>query len=562
VPHPVKTRFVTGAALVGAGALVVSPVVPEPQPAHATLPAAAVALAASSAWPDSHDEAWPDQEQIAEIVELLRELSTLPSTWQPAFEQIDFRDHLHQLLQPYESQPMLVPRQILDIYAELLSEQGLAESEIDERVAALADTLRKAMGDAPTPTEIGPLDPADNPEAPVPPLPDWPEVPPTEPPVSPVATTMPDPLAYYGEVLQRTLENLRALWAVVEENPAPILARILRNQSANLENLVAAVELAGDRLIRLVTDTVPDRFQAAIRNLVDGNIETALNALVEIPMELVAPATLLVESVTLWVLRSGGDLISALGVIAAAGRNGGSWALVDPLVSTIGAVGRAIQDVADAVRAGDPVGLAYALINAPATVLDGLLNGNYGPTRVGGPAGLLTPYQGPIGFALDLRRRIADSMALQPVRIQAIDPTLVARAPESTVDGAAAGLVTLTTTPPDGPATPGTGADHDDTADDRRADAGLSAVAAELGADADRDGDEAATTANSGANSGPANRTAGRPPARGDLGERLRPVHDRIDRAPAKERMRPATDAGARNPGQRDGGTGSRDAAH
>lgn len=64
--------------------------------------------------------------------------------------------------------------------------------------------------------------------------------------------------------------------------------------------------------------------------------------------------------------------------------------LLGPLISGPGAIGTALQDVVDELGSGDIAGLINALIGAPATVIDGLVNGGYGPS--------LTPLVGPILF--------------------------------------------------------------------------------------------------------------------------------------------------------------------
>lgn len=92
----------------------------------------------------------------------------------------------------------------------------------------------------------------------------------------------------------------------------------------------------------------------------------------------------------------------------------GGFALVGPVLATALASAQAVEDVI----AGDPDALT-ALINAPATIADGLLNGFDFP-------GLLSPpddvfLAGPIGFALELRQQIA-------VAIGAPEPPLASEA--------------------------------------------------------------------------------------------------------------------------------------
>ena len=49
-----------------------------------------------------------------------------------------------------------------------------------------------------------------------------------------------------------------------------------------------------------------------------------------------------------------------------------------PLISGPGAAGAAIQDVEDALGSHNPTGIVIALIGAPATLVDGVVNGGFG----------------------------------------------------------------------------------------------------------------------------------------------------------------------------------------
>ncbi len=49
------------------------------------------------------------------------------------------------------------------------------------------------------------------------------------------------------------------------------------------------------------------------------------------------------------------------------------------MISGLGAAGAATQNVIDAVRTGDPRQVVNAILTGPATILDGVLNGGFGP---------------------------------------------------------------------------------------------------------------------------------------------------------------------------------------
>src|SRR5262245_46044546 len=57
----------------------------------------------------------------------------------------------------------------------------------------------------------------------------------------------------------------------------------------------------------------------------------------------------------------------------------GSLGLFGSAISTTRATGKALQDIVDQLGSFDLAGLINALIGAPATLIDGLVNGGYGP---------------------------------------------------------------------------------------------------------------------------------------------------------------------------------------
>jgi hypothetical protein len=102
----------------------------------------------------------------------------------------------------------------------------------------------------------------------------------------------------------------------------------------------------------------------------EGAIEGAVNALV---FNLVARPIVAVAGIL------GSVLAPVLGEELAAGLPIAALGLFGPLISGPGAIGTAIQDVVDSLGSGDIAGLVNNLIGAPATIIDGVVNGGYGP---------------------------------------------------------------------------------------------------------------------------------------------------------------------------------------
>jgi hypothetical protein len=102
----------------------------------------------------------------------------------------------------------------------------------------------------------------------------------------------------------------------------------------------------------------------------EGQIEGAVNALL---FNLVASPIVTVAGLL------GSVLAPVLGEEQAALLPLAALGLFGPLISGPGAVGSALQGVVDALGSGDFAGVLNALIGAPATIIDGAVNGGFGP---------------------------------------------------------------------------------------------------------------------------------------------------------------------------------------
>lgn len=161
----------------------------------------------------------------------------------------------------------------------------------------------------------------------------------------------PSPFEFYPQVIGRTLQNAGTLSAMYFADPFPITRVILANQTAALSDAVTA--------------------------LVNGDPEAALTALVG---AITAPRKIS-EGLSAYIQDTYNqpyqDLV--LAVVA-----------VSPLVNGLAAAGVAIKDVIDAAVAFDLLGVVSAVVNIPARIVDGVLNGGYS----GSWPGLLSPYAG------------------------------------------------------------------------------------------------------------------------------------------------------------------------
>ena len=72
-------------------------------------------------------------------------------------------------------------------------------------------------------------------------------------------------------------------------DPAPILTQIIKNQVANADALIVALAEGVGNLAYAVSDLIPQALHTASVAIANGDVETALNALLAIPATLAIP---------------------------------------------------------------------------------------------------------------------------------------------------------------------------------------------------------------------------------------------------------------------------------
>jgi hypothetical protein len=257
-----------------------------------------------------------------------------------------------------------------------------------------------------------------------------------------------NPLAIYSQVLHDALANVSTL----AENAQPGV--LLKQLLANGLNDVTTV---GGGIASALTTQVPALVATAVTQLAAGNVAGAANALLQIPLAVGLPALPALFNP----LQSVANVINAFTADPLATELLLSG-FIAPLISTPAAAATAIQNVIGAVATGNPMAVVGALLGAPATVADGLLNGGYGPdlapltglagviVKAGGllssssisidPNGnLVVGTGGPIAALEQVLTKIANALAPQaatPLKA----PSAVASVPSTT-----ATTVTLTT---------------------------------------------------------------------------------------------------------------------
>ncbi|MCW1824334.1 hypothetical protein A5731_25135 [Mycolicibacterium conceptionense] len=205
-----------------------------------------------------------------------------------------------------------------------------------------------------------------------------------------------DPITWYNNVFQRTVANAQNLVNVFNANPAPVLATVIANQTKNGTAVANALQAFIEKAATNAETAVPAAFETIGTDLADLDVEGALNTLLNLPigvlggtggflgvMNNVLPVTTAIKDSIVNPLANAQKVVIALwgnGLLKGVSILLTAQSIFGPLMSGVGAVGAAVQDVIDAGKEGDPIGMASAVVNAPATIADGVLNGGYGPT--------------------------------------------------------------------------------------------------------------------------------------------------------------------------------------
>ncbi|WP_445165861.1 hypothetical protein ACTXG7_18465 [Mycolicibacterium sp. Dal123E01] len=186
------------------------------------------------------------------------------------------------------------------------------------------------------------------------------------------------PIDTYKQVFETARTNLQAL--VDSADPGEVLKQIVANQETSLRGLGSALGTSGQQLFTALTSTTPDLVKTLVTSLAAGNVEAATNALLTVPLVVAMPLINLLPAIQKFVTQPFQNLLNVTTVLSdPLVDNIYAVGLLGPIISGLGATGAAMQNVIDAVRAGDPQKLVDAIVTGPATILDGVLNGGYGP---------------------------------------------------------------------------------------------------------------------------------------------------------------------------------------
>ena len=260
-----------------------------------------------------------------------------------------------------------------------------------------------------------------------------------------------NPIEVYAQVIQNALAGASTL--AKDAKPGEVIKQVLANQLSN-------VTTAGGDLADVLKTQVPQLVQTVVTQLGAGNVEGATNTLLQIPLAVALPVlpTLLVNP-----LQNVANVINAF-TTDTLGTELIITGLLAPLINTPAAEATAMQNVMDAVATGNPAAVLGAMLTAPATVLDGMLNGGYGPdlgpltgqqgiiVKAGGlfsptaltlgPNGIVVNTGGPIAALQAILNKITAAITPQKAAQPAVKP---ASSDVASLPAAGATTVTLKT---------------------------------------------------------------------------------------------------------------------
>lgn len=221
-----------------------------------------------------------------------------------------------------------------------------------------------------------------------------------------------NPIEQWAQVIQQALANggvLAQNWAA---NPVPILRQLLTNQLGYGEQAVSALQGWVTGVInQLSLDNpagTPAMIRLGIEQLLAGDFFGAVESVYGGVIQLVAfPAFSLLPllQIPVKMAENFANVVSVLSNSVI----GLGFGVIGTLYATVRNFGVAGQAVVDALRAGDLLGAASALVAIPGAVVGALLNGD----EITSAPGLLSP-SGLIGQLMNLANSIAVALGAVP----------------------------------------------------------------------------------------------------------------------------------------------------
>ncbi len=191
----------------------------------------------------------------------------------------------------------------------------------------------------------------------------------------------PSPIDVYSAVFQDLVFNVKT---VVNNEflpaPFPIAANVLTNLAISAQ--VGGQALIGTALSvgqALITQS-PALLVNAVKQLLNGNVLGAVNDVISAALAPFVPLTLLAQPLSQVLTNPIYNIVNVVQALSTPQAvTTGIVGLLGPIISTVGATAAATQNVINALLSGHFKDALSWAVSAPAIVVDGLLNGGYGP---------------------------------------------------------------------------------------------------------------------------------------------------------------------------------------
>jgi hypothetical protein len=265
--------------------------------------------------------------------------------------------------------------------------------------------------------------------------------------VAPIAATPPDvkianpdvqlaanPFDAYVEALMRVRTNIGILFLRALEDPAvpltleDLVDGLLADPSANFQEFVDGIEGLGPFLqlnLPALLGDAADRVQAAIDRAAEGDLDLVVVELIPAYLSL---TPIVAEAISIPLPLLGRGLEQVTNLVLGKTLN----AAIGPVISGTGKAGVAIRNIVNVLNEDpDPAGLLSALVGAPGTIADGVLNGPIAFPGILTPGDVFDatkPNPGPVSLAIGLAQGLGVILAPQADML-----TSVSRFPEGSV---------------------------------------------------------------------------------------------------------------------------------
>ncbi|TGB44294.1 hypothetical protein [Mycolicibacterium peregrinum] len=209
-----------------------------------------------------------------------------------------------------------------------------------------------------------------------------------------------DPVTYWGDVLELAGTNLSTHLDRAIADPFPVLSQIAENQMGYANTIITALSTTSQRLDAFVKGAYfAGQIEKVKTQLAAGNVASAAQAINGIVINGAIAFYPLLDMTKIpgEIGQNVANVLQTLAMeslinVGIPGRLG--FGALELARNTLSSVAWTTQTIITAAKSGDSVALASAIVNAPANLTDGLLNGAMEPH----PFPNRPPYRGGTGF--------------------------------------------------------------------------------------------------------------------------------------------------------------------